>query len=211
MSAQQSIDWGSVKVRLQESQAAIARNLVAIGGQRLEQVYHDRARRFASRSSAVGEPSDTWPALVFAVGDERCCIDTSTVVEVLRYAKCSPVPGAPAALLGVINVRGQIYSVLDLARLLDLPARDDDESPGYIVLVRRARDEVGLMVDEIEQIEMVSSETFGTLDRDAKFRKARFASGTNGRRATIVDVDEVVTRAGRQIVENSFRLPPAAI
>jgi purine-binding chemotaxis protein CheW len=209
MSTRQRIDWNSVRARLRDSQAAIEQDLTVVAGRRLEEVYHDRARQFAARSTAVAEHSNAWPALVFAVGNERCCIATTSVVEVLRCAKCSPVPGAPAQLLGVINVRGQICSVLDLARILELPAAAG-RSPGYIVLVRQGGAEVGLRVDEIEQIEMVSSETCGNLDWAANGGGARLAAGKNGQRATILDVEEIIAGAGVKSLGNPIGFPRAA-
>jgi chemotaxis-related protein WspB len=65
-------------------------------------------------------------AVVFHVGPERFAIDTASVAEVVPGIPARPVPGAPAALRGVIEYRGAVVPVLDLCRLFgrgDCPSR----------------------------------------------------------------------------------------
>ncbi len=75
--------------------------------------------------------------------------------------RCTLVPGAPAELLGVINHRGRICSVLDLVGLLGLPPRATSRSEksatgSYILLLRRPGGEVGLCVEWIEGIRPIA-------------------------------------------------------
>ena len=201
MNTRKNIDWQSVKSRLQESQASLAASLVAVAGDKLEQVYLQRARQFATRSAAPGKQSDTSRVLTFTVGTERLGIELAAAAEILPYAKCSPIPGADPQLLGVINVRGRICSVLDLARILELPDAAASDR-GYIVLVRHEGVQVGLKVDQVDQVEMVSSETSNNLDCDANGRGARQVSGQNGQRATLLNVEAIVGRAGVKHLAN---------
>ena len=65
-------------------------------------------------------------AVVFHVGPERFAIDTASVAEVIPGIPARPVPGAPDALIGVIEYRGVVVPVLDLCRLFgrgDCPSR----------------------------------------------------------------------------------------
>lgn len=188
MTTQQSIDWNAVKGRVRKSQAGLEQSLAAVEGTRLEQVYRDRARQFATRSTVAVEKSHAWPALVFTVGAERLCIALAAVVEVLPYAKCSPIPGAQSELLGVINVRGRICSVLDLARLLDFPT-GDRPTRGYVVLVRHLGTTIGLRVDDLEHIEMESSETPAGVSLDIGGDRPR--QGPTRKRATILKIEDI--------------------
>lgn len=165
MSTRQSIDWHGVKCRLQDNQESLAASLVAAEGEKLRQVYLERARQFATRSVALGKQSGTRGVLTFTVGTERLCIELAAAAEVLPFAKCSPVPGAGPHLLGVINVRGRICSVLDLARILELPDAGGRDR-GYIVLMRHAGVHVGLKVDRVDQVEAVTREELEGLHDD---------------------------------------------
>jgi purine-binding chemotaxis protein CheW len=116
----------------------------------IEEVYRRRARQLAERP-ADQTASATKAVLVFNLGPERYGIALSELAEVLPYRGCTAVPGTPAALLGVINLRGDIRPVADLRRLLDLtPA--DDSTAGYVVMLRQQGGSVGLKVDAIDQV-----------------------------------------------------------
>ena len=73
------------------------------------------------------------------------------VQEVLRYQEMTVVPRAPRCVQGLINLRGQIVTALDLRTRLGLPARPEGELPMNVVL--RSRDEVvSLLVDDIGDV-----------------------------------------------------------
>ena len=166
MSQHRKIDWESVRSGLQLQQETLARSEV-LDADRLERVYRDRAAAFAARREGVEEKNDAWPALVFRVGDQRYCCPLSALAEVLPWARCTAVPGANSSLLGVMNVRGEIRSVLDLARLLKINVAGE-RSRGYVLLARHAGREVGLWVDEIEKIENVSPDTLIAIEGESE-------------------------------------------
>ncbi|MEO6708287.1 MAG: chemotaxis protein CheW, partial [Planctomycetota bacterium] len=56
----------------------------------------------------------------FRLGADEYALDVADVQEVLRGLECSPVPLAPASVIGLMNLRGQIVTVVDLAKLLGL-------------------------------------------------------------------------------------------
>ena len=73
------------------------------------------------------------------------------VQEVLRYQEMTPVPRAPGCVTGLINLRGQIVTAVDLRHRLGLTARADGEFPMNVVV--RSRDEVvSLLVDDIGDV-----------------------------------------------------------
>lgn len=80
------------------------------------------------------------------------------VQEVLRYHDLTVVPRAPESVHGLINLRGQIVTAIDLRTRLGLPARPAGELPMNVVL--RSRDEVvSLLVDDIGDVIDTSSLT----------------------------------------------------
>jgi purine-binding chemotaxis protein CheW len=81
------------------------------------------------------------------------------VQEVIRFHPMTPVPLAPQAVEGMINLRGQIVLAIDLRRRLDLEKRTGDELPMNVV-VRTADGAVSLLVDEIGDVIEVEPSTF---------------------------------------------------
>jgi purine-binding chemotaxis protein CheW len=83
------------------------------------------------------------------------------VQEVIRYQPMTPVPLAPAAVQGLINLRGQIVLAIDLRQRLSFGNRAQGELPVNVV-VRTADGAVSLLVDEIGEVIEVEESTFET-------------------------------------------------
>jgi purine-binding chemotaxis protein CheW len=81
------------------------------------------------------------------------------VQEVIRSQQMTPVPLAPPAVIGLINLRGQIVTAIDLRRRFGLPDRADDAPPMNVV-VRTDDGAVSLLVDEIGDVIEVSADAF---------------------------------------------------
>lgn len=122
---------------------------------RMEAVWRQRAARLALRSEPAGQAQETIPVLVLAIGEERYGIDLAEVAEVLPAVEVTPVPGAPAVLSGVVNVRGEIRPVLDLRRKLGLPTAGTGS--GRVVLLRKRGREFGLRADGVEHIRRIAA------------------------------------------------------
>jgi purine-binding chemotaxis protein CheW len=148
------IDWDEVKRQLLESQQALERALTA-NPEHTAAVFRERAAQLAARRSQAAAPSAALRVLVFWLGGERYGLEFGDVAELLPFANCTPLPGAPPQLVGVTNVHGEIRSVVDLGRLLDLP-EGEGRAAGYILLVRKEGREIGLRVDGIDKIETVA-------------------------------------------------------
>jgi purine-binding chemotaxis protein CheW len=86
-------------------------------------------------------------------------VEVLKVQEVIRYQAMTHVPLAPQEIQGLINLRGQIVTALDLRRRLTLAARPQDALPMNVV-VRTDDGAVSLLVDEIGDVVEVSEEQF---------------------------------------------------
>jgi purine-binding chemotaxis protein CheW len=87
----------------------------------------------------------------FTVGDHYFGVDVREVQEVIRFQEMTRVPLASAEVGGLINLRGQIVTAIDVRRRLDLPARSADLLPMNVV-VRTDDNAVSLLVDEIGDV-----------------------------------------------------------
>jgi len=87
----------------------------------------------------------------FYVSDLFFGIDVLNVQEVLRYQEMTRVPLAPDVIEGLINLRGQIVTAVDLRKRLKVTPRDTGHTPMNIV-VRSEEGAVSLLVDEISDV-----------------------------------------------------------
>ena len=95
----------------------------------------------------------------FFVADLFFGVDVLHVQEVLRFQQMTHVPQAPEVVEGLINLRGQIVTAIDMRRRLGLPPRAGDQTPMNMV-VRTADGAVSLLVDEIGDVLDVEAATY---------------------------------------------------
>jgi len=86
-------------------------------------------------------------------------IELRGVQEVIRFVEMTPVPLAPDVVSGLINLRGQIVTAIDLRRRLELTPRPPELLPGNVV-VRSDDGPVSLLVDEIGDVVEVHEDSF---------------------------------------------------
>src|SRR5438132_1232957 len=95
----------------------------------------------------------------FSVADMFFGIDVLTVQEVMRSQEVTPVPQAPSVIEGLINLRGQIVTAVDMRRRLGLPPREAGVLPMNMV-VRTEESSASLLVDEIGDVLKVDASAF---------------------------------------------------
>ncbi|MBX3461819.1 MAG: chemotaxis protein CheW [Planctomycetes bacterium] len=95
----------------------------------------------------------------FLLHDLYLGVEVERVQEVLRYQAMTRVPTASSVVEGLINLRGQIVTAIDLRRRLGLPEREPGRQPMNVV-VRTEDGIVSLLVDEIGDVLEVEAATF---------------------------------------------------
>src|ERR1700683_107409 len=136
----------------------------------------------------------------FFVADLFFGVDVLRVQGVLRFQQMTPVPQAPEVIEGLINLRGQIVTAIDMRRRLRLPPRAGDKSPMNIV-VRTSDGAVSLLVDEIGDVLDMDPATYErppeTLDPAAR-ELIRGVYKLKGRLLLVLDAERTaeITAAG---------------
>jgi chemotaxis signal transduction protein len=98
-------------------------------------------------------PVEQLRIVVFVLHGTRYAVEIRYVNQVLRQAAVTRVPGLPDWVVGVLNLYGEIVSVVDLARFLDLdPPAAPSHSAATILVAQAADQRIGLMVDSVEVI-----------------------------------------------------------
>jgi purine-binding chemotaxis protein CheW len=121
-------------------------------------------------------------------------LEVTCIQEVIRYQPLTVVPLTPSVIGGLMNLRGQIVTAIDLRHRLGLPPRDPAERPINVV-VRTAEGAVSLLVDEIGDVIEVDDAAFErppeTLGEDAR-ALIRGAYKLKGRLLLVLDAARTV-------------------
>lgn len=112
-----------------------------------------------SRHAGGSDTVSTKQFATFMLDQYYFGVEVLTVQEVIRYQDMTRVPLAPSVVQGLINLRGQIVTAIDLRRRLELPVRTDGEQPMNVV-VRTSDGVVSLLVDEIGDVVETSAADF---------------------------------------------------
>jgi purine-binding chemotaxis protein CheW len=127
------IDWPEIHRRLAASQEALTRD-ARLTGDVADAILKTRAESLARENGADSSAKEMLDIVAFMLGQERYGVESRYVREVYPLIELVTLPGTPLFVLGIVNIRGQVLSVIDLGMLFDLPPRGVGEYDRIIVL-----------------------------------------------------------------------------
>lgn len=131
----------------------------------------------------------------FYIGDALCGMDILKIQEVNKLMQMTKVPQAPDYVLGILNLRGQIVTILDLGRKLGLGETDITQDPRNII-VNSAGGHVGLLVRKISDVVAVDMEKRETAPANMRGIQGEYFNGvykTDKNLIGILNVDKVLS------------------
>ena len=142
-------------------------------------------------------PPQQWVS--FVLGDERYAVDVMRVKEVLKLVEITPVAGAPNFILGVINLRGSVVTVIDARCRFGLPQYEPDDA-SRIILVDKGLDVVGILVDRVGQVLNISPDDVETTPLQGNGeRRTQGVVTIDGEVIVVADLDRLVPNEGQQM------------
>ncbi|WP_455375419.1 chemotaxis protein CheW [Kaarinaea lacus] len=148
-----------------------------------------------STNTAQVQDNATLRWVTFFLSQEKYGINVMQVQEVLRVSEIAPVPGAPEYVLGIINLRGNVVTVIDTRQRFGLESKEMDDS-SRIVIVESSDQVVGILVDSVAEVidlqlsEIESAPNVGTED------SSRFIQGVasqNDELLIIIDLNKLLS------------------
>jgi len=125
-------------------------------------------------------------------------VEVEKVQEVIRYQEMTRIPLAPEVIAGLINLRGQIVTAIDLRRQLELAGRQAGQLPMNVV-IRRDDGPISLLVDEIGDVVDVEEESFEDPPDTLEARRKEFLRGVyklKDKLLLLLDTDKAVAIVG---------------
>ena len=107
--------------------------------------------------SETVEKSNPVELLTFKLSDQEYALDIMSVREIRGWTQATPLPHTPTFMKGVINLRGTVLPVMDLAQRLGLPVAEHTER-NVIIVVKHEDTLAGLLVDAVSDIIALSED-----------------------------------------------------
>ncbi|MCX8048631.1 MAG: chemotaxis protein CheW [Methylohalobius sp.] len=143
--------------------------------------------------------------VTFGLGNETYGINVMQVQEVLRVSEIAPVPGSPDYVIGIINLRGNVVTVVDTRRRFGLPPKEPD-SASRIVIVEAAGQVIGILVDSVAEVVELSLAEIETAPNVGNEDSARYIQGVtsrDGKLLILVDLNKFLSEEEIAEMENS--------
>jgi purine-binding chemotaxis protein CheW len=195
-------DWKAVHDRLAKVAATLQQSW-APEAQETRGILRQRARELAVEPAAEGT-GDRIEIVEFLLATEHYGIETAFVREVCALKDLTPVPCTPAHVLGILNVRGRILSVIDLKKFFDLPERGLSDLNKVLVLESGAM-AFGILADRIRGIRRLPA---GSLQRNMptlRDIRAVYLKGIAEDRTIVLDGQEILS-SDRMVVNEEVGL-----
>ena len=115
--------------------------------------------------------------LQFDLGSESYAFELLSVKEVIPPPETTPLPNSPKFYIGIMNLRGQIISVLDLRRKLNITPKEEREEA--VVIVEIDGIGIGLVVDSINRVLNISSKSVVEVPEVGSQINAKYIEGVH--------------------------------
>lgn len=150
-------------------------------------VLRSRAKMLSQEIESKGRDEEYFEILEFLLAHETYAIETPFVREVCPLTELTPVPCTPAFVFGLINVRGQILTVMDMKKFFDLPERGITNL-NKVIVVRKDTVELGILADEIIGIRNIPVNELQPPLSTMSGIHAEYLKGVTGERLIVLDM-----------------------
>jgi len=138
--------------------------------------------------------------VTFQLGEETYGVNVMQVQEVLRITEIAPVPGAPVYVLGIINLRGNVVTVLDTRRRFGMVQRDSDDA-SRILIIESAEQVVGILVDSVSEVVYLRASEIEAAPSVGNEESSRFIQGVCNREKELL----ILVDLNKFLTENELR------
>ncbi len=134
-------------------------------------------------AEAVEDPVIQW--VTFRLDGETYGINVMQVQEVLRMTEIAPVPGAPEYVIGIINLRGNVVTVIDTRKRFGLMPTEADDST-RIVIIESDNNIVGILVDSVAEVVNLRGSQIETAPNVGNEESSKYIQGVFSREDDIL-------------------------
>lgn len=185
-----AVDWTAIHQRVEAARAAIERGRSPDPAD-ARAILAERARKLAHEAAPVEEAGDAVEVIEFVLAHETYGLEARYVREIYPLKDLTPMPGTPAFVLGIINLRGQILSIIDLRQFFDLPRRGLTDLNKVIVL-RSGAMEFGVLADAIVGTRTIALRSLQPSLPTLTGIREQYLKGIDSGRAVILDAAKLL-------------------
>lgn len=129
--------------------------------------------------------------VIFKLGDEQFAVETAKVQSINDTMGITKVPKAPDYIKGLINLRGNIISLLDINLLLDIEKNEREQD--NIIILEMEDELVGITVDQVDEVLDIEESIIERIDDDRRKGYIKGVINFKDRIVTLIDIDKLLS------------------
>lgn len=193
------IDWTEVHRRVDRLQQSITVNWQP-DADHIQTILQERARALATPLASDAAAPQLLELIEFSLARERYGIASAFVREVCPLTQLTPVPCTPDFVLGIINVRGEIISVIDIRKFFALPAAGLTDL-NKVIIVHSDKMIFGVLADFIVDVRDIPLATIQPSSNIGGIR-AEYLIGVTPEGVAVIDTEKLLTDKNIVVDEN---------
>ncbi|QVL36048.1 chemotaxis protein CheW [Aminirod propionatiphilus] len=145
--------------------------------------------------------------VVFSLGREHFGVDIAGVREIVRFESCRSLPGAPDFVRGVINLRGELVTLVDLTARFSMTPSEVADDQKKVVIVQQGKRQIGIVVDGVSEILRVADEEIrpvaelAFMESSAEANQVTGIAKIDGRLVVLLDLTRVLSERDQARVD----------
>ena len=183
-------DWPEIRRRIAAVHAATDRSF-APSEEEEQGILKSRAQALAHARGDGAEEGETLDAVEFELAGESYAIPLAQVREVGPLHDVTPVPGTPGFVLGIINLRGEIRTVIDLKKFFDLPDAGLTQL-NQLLLLEHDDLQLGILADAIRGVRHIPLADLQASLPTLTDIRADYLRGVTGDRLVVLDAAKIL-------------------
>ncbi len=156
-----------------------------------KQILRERAKRLAQQRESEQTDEAYIHVIEFLLAHERYAAEVAYVHEVYPLKDLTPVPCTPPFVLGIINVRGQVISVLDVRGFFDLPKREITDL-FRVIIVKNHDVECGILADEVVGERRIPLDQLQRQLTGLRGIREEYIKGVTTDRSVVIDIEKLL-------------------
>lgn len=185
------IDWSELHRHLEADQVNLGRDL-APTPEAKKRILKARAQALAREPEEKAATGENLEVVEFLLAHERYGIESSYVQEVYLLKEVTPLPGTPPFVLGIINVHGQILSVIDIKKFFDLPEKGLTDL-NKVIVIATEKLQLGILADVILGVQSIPLQHLQPSLPTLTGVRADYLRGVTMDRLVMLDVEKILS------------------
>jgi purine-binding chemotaxis protein CheW len=190
LSDNSKIDWNEIKSRINSLEESLNQKII-MSPEEIRTILKARAQALALEKKNEPDQKDFIEVIEFRLASETYGIETKYIREVYPLKDFTILPGIPSFVIGIMNVRGQIISIIDLKKFFNLPEKGLGEL-NKVIIIHNKRMEFGILADIINGTRSFSLDEIQSSPVSTNEIGAEYLKGVTNDHIIILDAEKIL-------------------